>query len=110
MTVHSDLSKTKAGSRQYIHAEDVADALIFLLNYNIASIPLDDTELNAKKFNIVGKDEIDNLQLAQFVAKTQGKELLYEMVDYHSQRPGRDLGYALSGSKMEKMGWSQVSL
>ena len=109
VTVHSDLSKTKAGSRHYIHAEDVADALIFLLNYDIASIPLDDTGVKCQKFNIVGKDEIDNLQLAQFIAKTQGKELLYEMVDYHSQRPGHDLRYALSGSKMKKMGWSPKS-
>ena len=30
------------------------------------------------------------------------------MVDFHSQRPGHDLRYALDGSKMEKMGWKHL--
>ena len=34
-----------------------------------------------------------------------GKELRYEMVDFHSSRPGHDLRYALDGTKLEKMGW-----
>jgi dTDP-glucose 4,6-dehydratase len=29
----------------------------------------------------------------------------YEMVDFHSSRPGHDLRYALDGSKMALMGW-----
>lgn len=105
VTVHADAKKTNAGSRHYIHAEDVADALLFLYNYDISSIQPDKTGAKCQKFNIVGKDEIDNLQLARFIAKTQNKELNYEMVDFHSQRPGHDLRYALDGSKMAKMGW-----
>ena len=31
------------------------------------------------------------------------------MVDFHSQRPGHDLRYALSGEKMRKMGWAPHS-
>ena len=69
----------------------------------------DETGAKCQKFNIVGKDEIDNLQLAQFIAKTQNKELNYEMVDFHSQRPGHDLRYALDGSKMANMGWTPQS-
>ena len=103
--VHSNSEKTIAGSRHYIHAEDVADALLFLYNYDISTIKPDNTGAKCQKFNIVGKDEIDNLQLAKFIAKTQDKDLNYEMVDFHSQRPGHDLRYALDGSKMEKMGW-----
>ena len=103
--VHSNSEKTIAGSRHYIHAEDVADALLFLYNYDISTIKPDNTGAKCQKFNIVGKDEIDNLQLAKFNAKTQDKDLNYEMVDFHSQRPGHDLRYALDGSKMEKMGW-----
>ena len=48
---------------------------------------------------------LNNLQLAQIIADVQGKELKYEMVDFHSARPGHDLRYALSGEKMKKMGW-----
>ena len=109
VTVHANAEKTVAGSRHYIHAEDVAEALLFLYNYDISSIKPDKTGAKCQKFNIVGADEINNLELAQFIAKTQNKELKYEMVDFHSQRPGHDLRYALDGSKMEKMGWSPQS-
>ncbi len=109
VTVHANSEKTVAGSRHYIHAEDVADALMFLFNYNIESLKQDSTGAKCQKFNIVGKDEIDNLQLAQFIAQTQNKELIYEMVDFHSQRPGHDLRYALDGKKMRNMGWAPKS-
>jgi dTDP-D-glucose 4,6-dehydratase len=72
--VHSNSEKTIAGSRHYIHAEDVADALLFLYNYDISTIKPDNTGAKCQKFNIVDKDEIDNLQLAKFIAKTQDKD------------------------------------
>ena len=109
VTVHANTEKTVAGSRHYIHAEDVADALLFLYNYDISSINPDNTGAKCQKFNIVGNDEIDNLELAQFIADTQGKKLNFEMVDFHSQRPGHDLRYALDGTKMAKMGWAPHS-
>ena len=109
VTVHANKEKTKAGSRHYIHAQDVAEALLFLFNSDIDSIKPDETGAKCQKFNIVGKNEIDNLQLAQFIADTQSKKLIYEMVDFHSQRPGHDLRYALDGSKMKKMGWEPQS-
>ena len=34
------------------------------------------------------------------------KELNYEMVDFHTSRPGHDLRYSLDGNKMKDMGWS----
>jgi len=109
VTVHSNQEKTVAGSRHYIHAEDVADALMFLFNYNISSMASDATGAKCQKFNIVGKDEIDNLELARFIAQVQNKDLNFEMVDFHSQRPGHDLRYALDGTKMKKMGWEPQS-
>ena len=109
VTVHANKEKTVAGSRHYIHAEDVAEALLFLYNYDMSQMKPDETGAKCQKFNIVGKDEINNLELAQFIAKVQNKDLIYEMVDFHSQRPGHDLRYALDGSKMELMGWSPQS-
>ena len=109
VTVHANSEKTKAGSRHYIHAEDVAEALLFLYAYDMSLFSPDNTGAKCQKFNIVGKDEIDNLSLAQFIAEVQRKELVYEMVDFHSQRPGHDLRYALDGSKMKKMGWEPHS-
>jgi len=105
VTVHANKEKTIAGSRHYIHAKDVANALLFLFNYDIKKLKIDQTEGKCQKFNIVGKDEINNLELAQFIAKVQNKDLIHEMVDFHSSRPGHDLRYALDGSKMENMGW-----
>ena len=33
------------------------------------------------------------------------KELKYEMVNFHEDRPGHDERYALDGSKLINMGW-----
>ena len=103
--IHGNKEKTEAGSRHYIHAKDVASALHFLLTNPTPSTP-DDTGIKCAKYNIVGAEEIDNLSLAKFIAKVLGKELKYEIIDFHSSRPGHDLRYALDGNKMEKAGWS----
>ena len=105
ITIHSNAEKTKAGSRHYIHAKDVADALMFLLPYDVSGLENDYGGAKCQKFNIVGATELDNLELAQMIADIQGKTLNYEMVDFHSQRPGHDLRYALDGTKMKNMGW-----
>ena len=104
ITIHSDKTKTIPGSRHYIHAEDVAEAIYFLLTNEINS-EIDFGGAKCPKFNIVGSEEIDNLQLAKIIAAAQGKKLKYEMVDFHSSRPGHDLRYSLSGEKMKKLGW-----
>ena len=105
VTIHSDKSKKIPGSRHYIHAEDVSEAILFLLNNDIKQ------EVNwggakCPKFNIVGAEELTNLELAEIIAKAQNKKLKHEMVDFHSSRPGHDLRYSLSGEKMKLMGWS----
>ena len=83
----------------------VASAVLFLLNYKDN---FEKTWGNAKcpKFNIVGAEELDNLKLAQIIAQAQDKKLNYEMVDFHSSRPGHDLRYALDGNKMRELGWT----
>ena len=105
VTIHSDSTRTIPGSRHYIHAEDVSSAVLFLLNYKGTFEP---TWGGAKcpKFNIVGSEELNNLQLAQIIAEAQDKELKYELVDFHSARPGHDLRYALDGEKMKSIGWT----
>jgi dTDP-glucose 4,6-dehydratase len=106
VTVHSDPSKTKAGSRHYIHAKDVADGLMFILE-NLQDYKHTGDYGGAKcpKFNLVGPEEIDNLTLAKMIASAVGKELVYEMTDFHSSRPGHDLRYALSGDLLKSLGW-----
>lgn len=94
--IHSDASKKIPGSRFWIHARNVADAVMFLVEKGQTQ----------DKYNIVGEREVNNLEIAQFVSKVVGKPLNYELVDFHSSRPGHDLRYALDGEKMQSMGWN----
>lgn len=112
VTIHSDRTKTIPGSRHYIHTKDVSDALMFLLNIDPNLVnTVSYGGAKCPKFNIVGAEEINNLQLAQLIANAQNKELKYEMIDFHSSRPGHDLRYALSGEYMRSLGWEpKISL
>ena len=103
--IHSNKEKTKAGSRHYIHAQDVADGLMFILNLKNYKHEGDFGNAKCPKFNLVGPEEIDNLTLAQMIAKVQKKELVYELIDNHSSRPGHDLRYSLSPELLKKLGW-----
>ena len=105
--IHSDATRTIPGSRHYIHVEDVADAILFILMND----PDPGRPGYCPKFNVVGKEEVDNLTLAQHIAEAVGKPLRYELVDFHSSRPGHDLRYALSGQRLKNAGWEpKVSL
>lgn len=104
LSIHSDSSKTKAGLRHYIHARNIGSALIHILKNSNELLHNVDAELGT--FNIVGEKEYDNLELAKLVASYVGKPLKYEMVDFHSSRPGHDLRYSLNGSKMRDLGWT----
>lgn len=113
--IHSDETKTIPGSRFYIHGKDVADAMLFLLNLNDEQKKLIYTPdwggAKCPKFNVVGKEEINNLQMVQYIAEAQGKEPKYEMIDFHTSRPGHDLRYALDGDFMRQLGWEpRISL
>ena len=94
--IHADKTKTNPGSRFYIHAANVADAVMFLIENGEAG----------EKYNVVGERELNNLELAQMIASAVGNPLRYELVDFHSSRPGHDLRYALDGEKMANMGWT----
>lgn len=101
VTIHANADCTKAGSRFYIHARNVASAVLMLL----------DRGDSGEKYNIVGEREVDNLELARLIAKCVGKPLYYQMVDFHTSRPGHDLRYALDGSKMQdSMGWTPPAI
>ena len=93
--IHSYPDKKRAGSRFYIHARNIAHAILFLIEKGVIG----------EKYNVVGEKEVDNLEMAKFIAQEIGKPLKYKMVDFHSKRPGHDLRYALSGDKMDSLGW-----
>lgn len=95
-------TKHHIGSRFYLHARNHADALLFLLQkqppkYGQANRPM--------RVNIVGDTRLSNLEMAQRIAKLLNKPLKYELVDFHSTRPGHDLHYGLDGSRLAGLGW-----
>ena len=93
--IHSYPDKKKAGTRFYIHARNISAAVLFLIKNGKIG----------EKYNISGEKEVSNLKMAQYIAKFMNKELDYEMVDFHSNRPGHDLRYGLDGSKLFDMGF-----
>ena len=105
VVIHADPSRTVAGSRMYIHAQDVAEGLMFILNLEDYQHTGDYGHAHCPKFNLVGTEEIDNLTLAQMIAAAVGQELKYEMTDFHTSRPGHDMRYALDGGLLKSLGW-----
>lgn len=103
LTVHGTAGQM--GTRYYIHSRNAADAILFILRkcppYNHRPGEADKPD----RYNIVGDCQVDNLSLAQTTAALMGKELEYELVDFHSTRPGHDLHYGLDGTKLKKKGW-----
>lgn len=93
------------GKRHYIHTKDVSDACIGLLQKGSVN----------EVYNIVGEREVDNLEFAKEVAKNVEKwccennkdfyGLDYELVDFHSSRPGHDFRYSIEGEKLFEMGF-----
>ena len=93
--IHSYPDKKKSGTRFYIHGRNIAEAVLFLIKNGKIG----------EKYNISGEKEVSNLEMAQLIAKFMNKELDYEMVDFHSDRPGHDLRYGLDGNKIFNMGF-----
>ena len=94
--IHADPTKTRPGSRYWIHARNVADGYLFLVR----------NEIHSGDYHITGCQEVDNQNMAKMIAEAMDRELNYELIDFHSSRPGHDLRYALSGKRMAKLGWT----
>lgn len=93
------------GSRYYIHSKNTADALLFILK-NVQPQMHGSGEIDEPvRLNIVGDKQINNLEMAQIIAKLMGKELKYKIVNFHDRNPGHDLHYGLDGSKLAALGW-----
>jgi len=90
------------GSRYFIHARNVADALIHILDLPPAMFP---SSLRPSRYNVVGEVRLSNLELAEMTADIVGRPLRYELIDFHSARPGHDPHYGLDGTHLASAGW-----
>jgi dTDP-glucose 4,6-dehydratase len=109
--IHANPTKTMSGTRFYIHCRNFASALLFLINRCHTWIKDDgggEWRLPPPlKIHVAGEREISNSELAQMIAGYAGKPLHYELIDFHSSRPGHDLRYALDDEQIRRMGWQQ---
>ena len=108
VTIHCDeKTGTESGLRHWVHAADVADATMFIMDlpHQGFSLASDFGGVTCPKFNIVGQQEVSNLAVAQKIADILGQELKCTMIGYDTQRPGHDFRYALSGEYMKSLGW-----
>mmetsp|Transcript_5430 Transcript_5430/g.12503 ORF Transcript_5430/g.12503 Transcript_5430/m.12503 type:complete len:771 (-) Transcript_5430:415-2727(-) len=95
ITIHAHKGSQRAGSRFYIHARNIAAAVLFVLQSGTVG----------ESYNVRGERELDNLEIAQFIANVLGRDLKYVLHDAPQTRPGHDLRYALDGRKLEEAGW-----
>lgn len=110
LTIHG--SESHPGMRHYIHARNHADALLFILQ-EIHPTYFDESDYERQfphRFNIVGEIEVNNFELAAFIAKsvseTHGSVYFdYQFLNFDEARPGHDLRYSLSGEKLALAGW-----
>ncbi|MDO8743333.1 MAG: GDP-mannose 4,6-dehydratase, partial [Candidatus Azambacteria bacterium] len=91
-------SKNDVASRCWIHARNVASALLFLLP----------KAERGEFYHIVG-EEWTVLKVGDSICQVLKNRNLQdgeiEFVEYPIERPGYDKRYALSGEKLAKMGW-----
>lgn len=112
LLIHANKDKTQAGKRHYLHARNICAATLWIIQNG----KLLDGSATQGRYNVVGEVEMDNLTLAkkveEFVHEWQTEKgdsiipLNYELVDFHSSRPGHDLRYALDGSLLAEAGFS----
>lgn len=103
VTIHG--REGQIGSRSYIHSRNFADAVLFLIRNCPPHMHVPNTADRPDRYNIAGDKQLDNLELAQTIAKLMGKELKYKLVDTHSARPGHDPHYGLDSTKLYSKGW-----
>jgi dTDP-glucose 4,6-dehydratase len=111
ITVHGSPDGT-FGSRFYLHASQLASAWAFLLARPDLIRQYGDGSSTPARWNVVGAQEVDNLQMVHEVAAAAGIDpaLAHNLVcveDFHTTRPGHDRRYALDGGALAAAGWPQ---
>jgi dTDP-glucose 4,6-dehydratase len=103
IVIHGD--EGGIGSRSYIHSRNFADAVLFIIKNTKPHLHQPGTIDKPDKYHIAGDKQLDNLELAQLIAKLMGEELKYEIVNFHHTRSGHDKHYGLNDQKLKSLGW-----
>lgn len=94
LTLHGDGSNT----RNFLYVKDVARAFDTILHKG----------LEGRIYNIGGKNEMSNLQVAKQLIKVMGKSAKEEdLITFVPDRKFNDLRYTINSSKLHELGWSE---
>lgn len=104
ISVHGS-STGEVGTRYFLHSENTADAILFLLTHTVPRLHVPSSKDEIPRFNIAGNKQVSNLDLAKTVAKLMDKELDYEVVNYHESHGAHDMHYGLDSSLIKSLGW-----
>lgn len=100
VTVHT--SNGKPGVRYYNSIHNVADAILFILKQPLY---LYGNDPRLGRYNLPGGEPLDNLQMAERIARLLGKKLHVEFVDAETIRPGYDDFYPETRGTLLELGW-----
>lgn len=95
-------SENQIGSRAYIHAQNLADALVWLTQRQPGRYSNNQTP---DKYHVGGDVELNNLELAKLVANLMKKSFKYKLVKPDSKRKGYDKRFALDSRYVRSLGW-----
>ncbi len=100
VTIHN--TPNGPGKRFYNPVDNVSDALLFILNQEPVLYP---DATSPTIYSLPGGTEMDNLEMAQLVAKILGKELKYKLIDANTVRSGYDSYYPKTDKHMKELGY-----
>lgn len=105
LKIHAGL-RGEIGSRYYLHAYNLADALHYIMTELPPAIFIQEQPEfpdRPDRYNVTAPDCISNLEMAQQVAEIVDQPLHYRLVPF--DRPGHDAHYGLNGAKLDAAGW-----
>ena len=88
--------------RTYIHAEDVADAVMFIIKGQY-KYPKYEHE-GCHRYHVVGNEEVSNLRIVKTIGEILGIKPKYKIS--FDGRAGYEERYSMSGAKMMSFGWT----
>jgi dTDP-glucose 4,6-dehydratase len=105
LKIHYNSKLGKYGARNYLHAKDVASALLYILDLKDIPFPLGHRGGRCHKFNISAGIEHDNYIIACILASALKVPFDFEDYDPNIDRPGHDFSYDISGAYLNFLGW-----
>ncbi len=99
------LGRALGDAHHAVHEEGGNNAGLWIRRYLLNTDPPMPAQGRPDRYNVVGLEQVSNLELAERVATIVGSSLWYRLVDFASARPGHDPHYGLDGAKLAATGW-----